>query len=174
MFGTILVVLVLLLLARKLYFSRGSSKSKEIPTESQLPKDAQSAFIVCTFSLLRKLAEIDGRVERSETSRVERYIYQDLQLSAREAKLALKVYREAGDSPLELNDYADTFAKSFSERVQILDRMVRILLEVSIADGSLSPAEEAAIRSAALRLGLSPPGFDRIRDELCGPSKMVH
>ncbi len=175
MLETAIVLLVLLIIGRTVYLRMQPSHSTgSAPSLSKMPKDAQSAFIVCTFSILRKLAEVDGRVDREESKRVKRYIYDDLKLSPREAKLALKVYQEAADSPLEMNDYADRFAKTYPDRVQVLDRMVRILLEVSLADGRVSSDEEEAIRSVALRLGLSLPGFERIKSELCGPSKMVH
>ena len=64
---------------------------------------------------------------------------------------------------LELRDYAEKFRKTYPERFRLFDSMIEILVEVSVADGVLSTREDKLIRSAALLLGLTEPGYEGIR-----------
>lgn len=130
-----------------------------------IPADSQTAFIVCTFSMLGKIAEADGKVTDDEVARIGRYIDDELKLDAKTKQIALSVLREAAESPLELRDYAERFHAAFPERVQRLDQLVSILISVSAADGVLAPEEEKLIRSAALLLGLSVPAYERLKEK---------
>ncbi len=176
MLQIVIILVVVIVLGRRLrpYLPRFGLGTDKTYHKSNLPSDAQSAFIVCTFSLLRKLAEVDGRVEKAETQRVKEYASDQLKLGPKESKLAMKVYKDAGSSPLSIQDYADRFAQVYRDRVQLHDRMVKILLEVAIADGAFSDAEGAAIRSVALRLGLSEPGFQRMKRGVAGEERLIH
>jgi DnaJ like chaperone protein len=130
-----------------------------------LPNQSPSAFIVCAFSMLGKIAAADGRVCAKEVERVERSIDEELKLDAPTKEIALEVFEEAFESPLELRDYAERFAQAFPDRVQLADKMMRILLAMSAADDELSPEEDKILRSAALLLGLSLPAYDRLKGE---------
>ena len=48
-------------------------------------------------------------------------------------------------------------------RVQLQDQVVEVLLCLSAADGKLTPEEDRLVRSAALLLGLTVPGYERIK-----------
>lgn len=130
-----------------------------------LPPESQSAYLVCAFSMLGKIAAADGVVSSEEVQKVEDFIDEELQLDSKMKVLAMKVFREAQDSPLELRDYAERFQRAYPDRVHHLDSMVHILLQVSTADGQMSKTEEDLVRSAALLLGLSDPAFQRIKKE---------
>ena len=140
----------------------------------KLPSDSRSAFLVCTFSMLGKLAEADGQVSPEEVTKVEQFIDEQLQLDRKTKALALKVFRDAPKAPLELRDYAEKFNATFPDRVQLLDRMVEILVEVSVADGVLGVEEERLIRSVALLLGLTEAGYKRIKQKHVTASQTVH
>ena len=130
------------------------------------PEESKAAFIVCTFSMLGKIAAADGRVSASEEKRIERYMDEELKLDGKTKKLAMKVFHEALDSPLELRDYAEKFKENFPDRLQLLERVVQILLEVSAADGEFPREENSEVRSAALLLGMSDPGFQRLKTKV--------
>jgi len=139
-----------------------------------IPADTETAFLVCTFSMLGKLAQTDGRVSEEETARVEKYIDESLKLDKKRRALALKVFREGASSPLELRDYAEKFASTYPDRVQLCDRMIGILVDLAGADGLLSPAEDEEIGSAAILLGLSQAGYKRIKEKHLVGKPTIH
>ena len=131
-----------------------------------LPTESPAAFITYTFSMLGKVAAADGQVSADELMRVEKYIDEELKLEPKLKALALQVFADAFDSPLELRDYAVKFNDIFQYHIQLADRVVEILLCVSAADGEISFEEEKLLRSAALLLGLSLPGYERLRQKV--------
>ena len=139
-----------------------------------IPADSPSAFYFCTFGMLGKLASADGKVSRDERRKVEDYMVNTLQLGRKQKKLAMDIFNEALESPLRLQDYAIQFHKSFPDRVQLHDRMIEILVEVSVADGVLSLEEDKMIRSAALLLELSEPHYERVKAKFVAPEAMTH
>jgi DnaJ like chaperone protein len=138
-----------------------------------IPSDSQAAFLVCTFSMLGKLAEADGNVSKDEVEKVREYIRNKLNLNTKAEQLALKVFRDASCSPLELRDYAEQFNKSYKHRVKLHDQMIEILVELSLSDGRLSPNEDRLIRSAALLLGLTEAGYERIKNSKTKPEEFL-
>lgn len=130
-----------------------------------LPPESRAAFIVCAFSMLGKIAAADGVVSVSEIRRVEEYIDRELKLEPKLKAMALKTFRDAADSPLEIRDYAERFQRAYPDRVHHLDRMVQILFEVSVADGRFTQEEDELIRSAAILLGLSDPAYQRLKKQ---------
>ena len=139
-----------------------------------IPPDSPTAFFVCTFSMLGKLAAADGTISKEEVRKVEEYIETTLKLDKKRKKLALGIFQEAAGSPMEMQDYAIQFHKSFPDRVQLLDRMIEILVEVSVADGVLSMREDKLIRSAALLLELTEPHYERIKAKYVRPEARSH
>ena len=171
-------LLMLIICASAAYFLIGRTRRKHAVGSSatlmKLPSHSRSSFILCTFSMLAKLAESDGDISGEEIARVRSYIYETLNLDRKTSELALRVFSDATKSPLELRDYAEKFQKSFSEQVLVLNAAVEILVDLSLADGRLSPNEDELLRSAALLLGMSEPGYERIKKERLGTQSSVH
>ena len=130
-----------------------------------IPTASPATFIVCTFSMLRKLAEADGHTSPEEIAKVVDYADQVLQLDRKMKQLALDVFDKAAASPLEMRDYAQKLKQTYPDGVQVFDRMIEILVVVSGADGVLSKAEDALIRSTALFLGLTESGYEGIKSK---------
>ncbi len=145
---------------------RGTAESAERSDDSRamnIPADSRSAFIVCVFSMLGKLASADGHVSPEEAAKVEDYMDFHLKLDRKTRSLALRVFRESVNSPLELRDYAEKFRQTHRERYRMFDAMIEILVELSAADGVLSSREDELIGSAALVLGLTEPAYEGIK-----------
>ena len=180
------VILVVGILAKKIqqFFSRRRRRLappvQTMPTpkrealEVRIPEDSESAFILCTFSMFGKLANVDGSSDSNERGRVEEYATSVLRLSPEATARALRVYEEARTSPLSLQDYADKFATVFKDRVTLLDKTVTALLELAVADGVFDEKEEREIYSAALRLGISKPHFERLKREHVPSGNFLH
>ncbi len=139
-----------------------------------IPVESRAAFIVCTFSMLGKIAAVDGNITSDEVARIERYIDRELKLDNEHRALAIRVLNESFTSPLELRDYAEKFNTTFRDRVQLPDGIITVLLELSAVDGVVLPEEEQLVRSAALLLGLSIPAYERIKEKvgLTAPHQM--
>jgi len=132
----------------------------------KLPNESPAAFLTYTFSMLGKIAAADGRVSREEQQRVERYIDEELKLEPKLKRLALEVFADAFDSPLELRDFAQKFKETFPDHVHLADRVIELLICLSMADGQVSLEEEELLRSAALMLGLTLPGYTLLKEKL--------
>lgn len=132
----------------------------------RLPEEKQSTFLVCTFSILRKIAEADGEVSKEEISRIEQYIDEKLPLSKKLKKLCLRIFHEAAESPLDVRDYARTLSSTYPDSVTVADQIVQILLEFSAADGRINHQEDRQIHAVALLLGLTEPGYFLMRERV--------
>ncbi len=132
----------------------------------KLPSESPSAFLTYTFSLLGKIAAADGKISKEEQRRVEQFIDEQLKLDSKLKALALQVFADAFDSPLEVRDYAEKFTQTFRDKVHLATDLVELLLCLSALDGALTPEEDRQVRSAALLLGLSIPTYDRLKREV--------
>jgi DnaJ like chaperone protein len=116
--------------------------------------------------MLGKLAQADGVVSEDEIARVTLYIDQTLKLDAKTKSLAIGMFHKGAASPLEFRDYAEQFGQEFKDRVNLTEKLLKVLLEVSAADGVLSPEEDELIYSASLLLGFSNQGYLRLKKKL--------
>ncbi len=110
---------------------------------------AQFTFFVATFSMLGKLARIDGQVTPEEIRSVENFMQNDLHLDAQSRRVAMEIFNAAGRSGDTFEAFARQFYSNFIGQPQLLDLLIDILLRVALADGVMSPAEERLIRTAA-------------------------
>lgn len=110
---------------------------------------AQFTFFVATFSMLGKLARVDGQVSPEEIRSVENFMQNDLRLDAQSRRVAMEIFHAAGRSGDSFEAFARQFYSNFSGQPQLLDLLIDILLRVALADGVMSPAEERLIRTAA-------------------------
>lgn len=109
---------------------------------------SQLSFFVSTFSMLAKLAKIDGRVSNEEIDAVEAFAANDLRLSDQDKEIAFNVFRAALNTPAAFEDFAVQFYQHFQQQPQMIEMMIDILLRVSVADGDLNTHEEHLIKRA--------------------------
>lgn len=109
---------------------------------------AQMTFFVGAFSMLAKLAKVDGGVTREEVASIEKFMLHDLNLDPESRHFAMNIFHAATNSPGTFQDFAVQYYSQFRTQPQFLDIMVDILLRVSLADGALSTGEEALILDA--------------------------
>ncbi|MFP3999715.1 MAG: TerB family tellurite resistance protein [Desulfobacterales bacterium] len=109
---------------------------------------AQLTFFVAAFSMLAKLARVDGRVTDEEVASIRRFMAEDLSLNAESRQMAEKIFYTALNAPQGFEDFAAQFYQQFHNRPELLELMIDIFLRVSVADGSMDKSEEALIESA--------------------------
>lgn len=110
---------------------------------------AQFTFFVATFSMLGKLARVDGQVSPEEIRSVEQFMHQDLHLDPQSRQVAMEIFNAAVRSGDSFEAFAHQFYENFRGQPQLMDLLMDILLRVALSDGVMSPAEERLIQSAA-------------------------
>ncbi|MBT8340139.1 MAG: DnaJ domain-containing protein [Desulfatitalea sp.] len=126
-------------------------------------ESSQLAFFVSTFSMLAKLAQADGRVSEKEVATVQSFATHHLGLKPPDWQVAFNIFRTALDSPATFEDFARQFHQLFRHEPQMLEMMIDFLMQVSVADGELNPAEEALIQSAVGLFNLSNAHYQQIK-----------
>ena len=139
----------------------------------RIPPEAEATFITCTFGMLGLIAAADGSVSRIEAQFIEQFIKRNLEFDKKRTALALEIFKSAKDSPLEMQDYARKFTKELGDRIPLRDKVVEVLLAISIVDGMLSDEEDELIRSAALLLDLSEPAYHGLKRKFVRPEQQI-
>ncbi len=125
-------------------------------------EETQAAYFISMFSILGKLAKIDGAVTRDEIAVVERFI-NNLSVGEREKQFARKVFTEAKDSAYSINDFAIQFHSISRGQPAVLLSFLDLLFQIAAADGRLHPAEESALKEIKDVFQISDPQFDNIK-----------
>ncbi|MFW6334587.1 MAG: TerB family tellurite resistance protein [Desulfosalsimonas sp.] len=139
----------------------GTGQQQVMPGGRQVDEHdrAQMTFFVAAFSMLAKLARVDGEVSDEEVASVRRFMVNDLGLNAESRQMAEKIFYTALNAPQSFNDFAAQFYRQFHERPELLELMIDILLRVSVADGRMDKSEETLIDGAARMFNISGPDY---------------
>ncbi len=138
----------------------------EVETEQRPPtrvEGAQMTFFVAVFSMLAKLARVDGRISSEEIDTIERFMEEELRLSAESRQLAIRIFQTAKNAGDTFQDYAYQFYLHFRYYPQLIEFMMDILFRLAAADGRMSPGEERLLWSATRIFHLDDTAFDRLR-----------
>lgn len=146
--------------------------SKRVP--SDLPADSESQYLLCTFGMAAKIIAADGEYTAEERERLKRFMQDELNLGAAEEKIAWRVFESAVKDELEIRDYALAFRRHFPDQVLKAERVVVTLLQLASSDGFVNSQEEQDVRTAAILLGVSPPGFELLKSQHLKNSELFH
>jgi DnaJ like chaperone protein len=117
-------------------------------------EQAQATYFISLFSILGKLAKIDGVVTRDEIVVVEHFL-NNLHIAEREKQFAKQVFNEAKNSRYSIEDFAIQLYQTNKQQPTILLSFISLLCQVAAADGKFHPAEEAALRRIKDIFGIS-------------------
>ncbi|MBF0233703.1 MAG: co-chaperone DjlA [Desulfamplus sp.] len=126
-------------------------------------EEAQLTFFVAAFSMLAKIAKVDGRVSEKEIESIDSFMLNDLHLDSQSRQSAIHIFRHALNSPESFEAFAMQFYTAFSSQPRIIDLMMDILFRVSVADGGIDPAEERLLLSAARIFNYSPSDYAMLK-----------
>ena len=124
------------------------------------PLQAQQAFMIALISLAAKVAKADGKVTPEEIKSFDLFLQNNLRMGAEERKIAARIFNEARDSDIPVEDFARQVREVMGSRRDQLRDLVTMLMMVAMADGHLHPEEERVIREINRHLGLSPNDYD--------------
>lgn len=141
------------------------SKHATQPTQEpalEHAEQAQAAYFISLFSILGKLAKIDGVVTRDEIVVVENFI-NNLHIADREKQFAKQVFKEAKNSRYSIEDFAIQLYQTNRQQPTVLLSFIDLLFQVAAADGKFHLAEEAALRRIKDIFGISDQQFNNIK-----------
>lgn len=130
-----------------------TTQDTSIPFGSDATMDAQQRsqmiFFVGAFSMLARMATVDGRLLPEEQKKVDEFINQDLKLDPQSRQAALRVFNAALTGGGTFDQFALQFYQNFAHEPSILELMIDILVRVAAADGTINQAENQLITVAA-------------------------
>lgn len=125
-------------------------------------EQTQAAYFVSMFSILGKLAKIDGVVTEEEIAVVERFIG-NLNMGDREKRFAKQVFNEAKDSMYSMDDFAVQFYQIGQAQPAVLVSFLDLLFQIAAADNRFHPAEESALKRIKDIFHISDQQFDSMK-----------
>ncbi len=140
--------------------------SQELIADRSSPSQiegAQMTFFVAVFSMLAKLAKADGRVSAEEIATIERFMEEELRLSAQSRQVAIRIFHAASESNDTFQDYAHQFYLHFRYYPQLIEFMIDILFRLAAADGRMTSPEETLLRSATRLFHLHDSVFEGLK-----------
>ena len=108
-------------------------------------EQAQAAYFISLFSILGKLAKIDGVVSKDEIAVVNNFIEQ-LKIADGEKQFARQVFNEAKNSSYSIDDFAFQLYQTNKQQPTVLLSFMNLLFQIAAADGKFHPAEETTLR----------------------------
>ena len=142
-----------------LYLAQEESQHQRLSTD----EESQLTFFVAAFSMLAKIAKVDGKVSEKEIASIEGFMTHDLNLNLESRNSAVNIFRQALNSDESFEAFAFQFYAAFRNQPRIIELMMDILFRVSTADGAINHKEEALLASAAATFNLSDRDYARLK-----------
>ncbi|MCR4675742.1 MAG: DnaJ domain-containing protein [Sphaerochaetaceae bacterium] len=142
-FRILLLIFLFFVISRVFRNLFGSSQSSGRRSFGYSPSN--EAFFKGTFSMLAKLASVDGQVSEAARARINQFMVYDLKLDHQSYEYARSVFNSALKSPQTFESYAQEFYSNFSGMPAILFVLVEMLYSVASVDGRISEREQGMI-----------------------------
>jgi DnaJ like chaperone protein len=123
---------------------------------------AQAAYFISMFSILGKLAKIDGVVSKNEIFVIEKFM-QNVGIPDEQRRFAIQIFNEAKNSAYSIDDYTIQFYQINKRNRVVLLSFLDLLFQVAVADSQLHTAEEAALKRIKDILQISEQEFSNIK-----------
>lgn len=148
--------------ASKKTFNAGSAYTA--PTASSGPSytsaNYSTLFLRNLTGMMAKLAKADGRVSQHEIVMIERFFDEALQLDSGARRAAVTMFREARDSDITFDQYAQGFKSLVGSDKNLLAVALEMLTRLASADSSISSAEDALLKQAAKIFGIAESEYN--------------
>ena len=125
-------------------------------------EQTQAAYFISLFSILGKLAKIDGVVTREEIAVVQNFI-SGLPIPEGEKQFAKQVFNEAKNSRYTIDDFATQLYQTAKMQPTLLFSFLNLLFQIAAADGTFHPEEEAALKRVKDIFRISDGQFEDMR-----------
>ncbi len=128
----------------------------------------QMTFFVGAFSMLAKLAAVDGHVSDAERRKVEEFMDKDLNLDIATKQSAFRIFDTAVNSSQTFYEIANQFYREFRFQPQMFELMIDIMVRVAAEDSGISSKEETLIVDAVHIFRLMDEVYARIKAKYTG------
>lgn len=130
----------------------------------------QMTFFVGAFSMLAKIASVDGKVSDRERRKVEEFMDRDLNLDASTKQSAFRIFDTALSSNETFYQFANQFYKEFRFQPQMFELMIDIMIRVAVEDNGISSEEETLILDGLHIFRLDDSVYARLKAKYTGGS----
>lgn len=121
----------------------------------------QLAFFTATFSVMGRVAKVDGRVCEDEIG-FARSVMDRMALSEAQRRVAIGLFSQGKSPDFDLDAALTQFRQECHGRVGLLQMFLEIQLQAAYADGELDDAERGLLLHVCERLGFSAHDFDHL------------
>jgi len=130
----------------------------------------QMTFFVGVFSMLAKIAAVDGTVSQKERRKVEEFMDRDLNLDSATKQSALRIFETAVNSKETFYQFANQFYREFRFQPQMFELVIDMMVRVAIEDNGISSEEETLIIDAVHIFRLDDGVYSRLKSKYTGSS----
>lgn len=121
----------------------------------------QERFFKTTFTLIGYLAKADGRVSQEEIDQTQG-LMEGISLTADHKREAIALFKVGSDPTFNPEETLHNFKQTCGHRIQLKQMLMVYLVNTALADGTLDPKEEDALRKIAQGLQFSSLAFDQL------------
>jgi DnaJ like chaperone protein len=126
-------------------------------------EQTQATYFISLFSILGKLAKIDGVVTRDEIVVVENFI-NNLTITDMEKQFAKQVFNESKNSRYSVEDFAIQLYQLTKDQPTVLLAFFDVLFQVAAADGKFHPSDATVVKRIQAILRISDQQYNNIKE----------
>ncbi|MBI9103537.1 MAG: TerB family tellurite resistance protein [Spirochaetales bacterium] len=142
----------------------GSTYSTMYNQRMRPTEHAQMTFFVGAFSMLGKLAAVDGQVSREERQKLNEFMNSDLNLDQQAKESATRIFDAAITSSESFHSLANQFYREFRTQPQFFELLIDMMLRISAADSrGLTHDEETLIVDAVHIFRFSEARYQQLK-----------
>ena len=124
----------------------------------QRQERAQAAFFAATFSVMGRLAKVDGRVSRNEIE-VAEAVMRQMRFTDQQRQAAIELFNQGKDPDFDLDGVVAQFRDECRRRPTLVQFFLEIQIEAAFADGHMTSAEEEVLLRICRILGFPEERF---------------
>ena len=124
-------------------------------------KNRQGVFLKTVFTLMGRLAKVDGHISQAEINHVENFMSQ-LGMTAEHRQQAIDYFKEGSRPDYDIEPLLVEFITVCGHTRNLKQVLLSYLVGVALADGVLDASEEQLLKTIALRLGFAAAEFEQL------------
>lgn len=142
------------------WFAKGWRQFQQSESPEALAA-VQKNFFETTFILIGYLAKADGRVSEEEIKQTE-HLMAEMGLKADQKREAIRLFKIGSVPNFQPEETLQNFKSLCGHRPQLAKMLVVYLIHTALADGTLDPKEEIALKKVAEGLSFSSFAFEQM------------
>lgn len=129
----------------------------------------QAVFLETVFTLMGKLAKVDGQISQDEIDHVERFM-QKLGMTPEHRTQAIAWFKKGAGQDFDVESTYKRFMAVCGHTKDLRQVLLVYLIATALADGHFHPAEEALLTEIASHLGYDQTAFKQLMEMVLNQS----